>query len=113
MKNELKVTETKNKSAKFHYQVINENGNVISERKSNREYAACTSGGGYYFGRIDLIGKGEHGMAIRDAHKKLAMTKYPYQTFPKGIENSEEALKWFHEATKESLVNLNNIAYKK
>ena len=113
MNYELKVTETKNKAGKFHYQVIDENGTIISERKSNREYAACTAGGGYYFGRLDLIGKGEHGMVIRHTNKKLTMTKYPFQTFPKGIDNSEEALKWLHQIAKQSLVNLNNIAYKK
>lgn len=113
MNYELKVTETKNKSGKFHYQVIDENGNVISERKSNREYAACTAGGGYYFGRLDLIGKGEHGMAIRHTIKKLTLTKYPYSTFPKDIDNAEDAFKWFIESNKQSLENLNRIAYKK
>ena len=113
MNYELKVTETKNKAGKFHYQVIDENGNVISERKSNREYVACTAGGGYYFGRLDLIGKGEHGMAIRYTNKKLAMIKYPYQTFPKGIYNAEDALNWFIESNKLSLEHLNRIAYKK
>lgn len=65
MNYELKVTETNDKSAKFHYQVIDENGNVISERKSNREYVACTTNSGYYFGRLDLIGKGEHGKDLK------------------------------------------------
>lgn len=64
MNYELKVTETKNKAGKFHYQVIDENGNVISERKSNREYVACTINGQYYFGRIDLVGTGDHGKHI-------------------------------------------------
>jgi hypothetical protein len=113
MNYELKVTETKNKAGKFHYQVIDENGTIISERKSNREYAACTAGGGYYFGRLDLIGKGEHGMALRHTIKNLALTKYPYQTLPKGIDNIEDAFKWYIEATKGTLENLNRIAYRK
>lgn len=61
MNYELKITQTNNKAGKYHYQVIDENGVVISERKSNREYVACTVNGGMYFGRLDLIGKGEHG----------------------------------------------------
>lgn len=65
MNYELKVTETKNKAGKFHYQVVDENGVLISERKSNREYVACTIDGQYYFGRIDLIGKGDHGKQVK------------------------------------------------
>jgi hypothetical protein len=49
-----KLNVTKNKSGKFHYTVTDEKGNVISERKSNREYVACTANGSYYFGRLDL-----------------------------------------------------------
>ena len=61
----LKVTETKNKAGKYHYQVVDENGTVISERKSNREYCACTVNGEYYFGRLNLIGKGDHGKNVK------------------------------------------------
>lgn len=60
MNYELKVTETKNKAGKYHYQVIDEAGNIISERKSNREYVACSINSGFYFGRLDLINKGDH-----------------------------------------------------
>lgn len=65
MKYTLKVTETKNKAGKFHYQVVDETGKVLSERKSNREYAACTINGSFYFGRLDLIGKGDHGRQVK------------------------------------------------
>lgn len=65
MKYTLKVTETANKAGKFHYQVMDETGKVISERKSNREYVACTINGGFYFGRLDLIGKGDHGKQVK------------------------------------------------
>lgn len=61
----LRVTETKNKAGKFHYQVIDKTGKVISERKSNRTYVACTINGQFYFGRLDLIGKGDHGKQIK------------------------------------------------
>jgi hypothetical protein len=66
MKYTLNVKETGNKAAKYHYTVTDETGKVISERKSNREYVACTIGGGYYFGRLDLIGKGDHGKALKN-----------------------------------------------
>ncbi len=61
----LIVTETGNKSAKFNYVVVDENGTEISTRKSNREYVACTINGQYYFGRLDLIGKGDHGKHLK------------------------------------------------
>lgn len=61
----LKVTETANKAGRFHYQVVDETGKVLSERKSNREYVACTINGQYYFGRLDLIGKGDHGRQVK------------------------------------------------
>jgi len=65
MNYELKVTETNNKAAKYNYQVIDEAGNVITERKSNKEYVACTADGVYFFGRLDLIGKGNHGAEMK------------------------------------------------
>lgn len=61
----LEVTETKNKAGRFHYKVKDSNGQVISERKSNREYVACTIDGSNYFGRLDLVGKGDHGRQIK------------------------------------------------
>ena len=61
----LKVTETARKAGKYHYQVIDENGTVISERRSNRKYVACTINGSFYFGRLDLIGKGDHGKMLK------------------------------------------------
>lgn len=60
----LIMTETKNKAGRFHYKVLDQAGNVVSERKSNRLYVACTINGQYYFGRRDLVGKGEHGQQI-------------------------------------------------
>lgn len=57
--------ETGRKNGKFNYKVIDENGTVISERNSNRDYIACTKKGHYYFGRLDLIGKGDHGVCLK------------------------------------------------
>ena len=65
MKYTLNVKETGNKAAKFHYTVTDENGTVISTRSSNREYVACTICGSFYFGRLDLIGKGDHGNYLK------------------------------------------------
>jgi hypothetical protein len=61
----LIVTETGSKAARFHYQVVDEEGTVYSERRSNREYVACTITGEFYFGRLDLIGKGDHGRRVK------------------------------------------------
>jgi hypothetical protein len=57
MNYELKVTETNKKAGKFHYQVIDENGNIISERKSNNEYIYCTINGFYYSSKLGNIEK--------------------------------------------------------
>lgn len=61
----LIVKETGNKAGKYHYQVIDETGKVLTERRSNREYVACTINGQFYFGRLDLIGKGDHGKQVK------------------------------------------------
>lgn len=54
----------KQKGDKFVYTVTDERGNVISTRTSKRNYVACTANGDFYFGRLDLIGKGDHGKDI-------------------------------------------------
>lgn len=61
----LTRTETNRKDARFLYVVTDENGVEISRRSSNREYVACTIHGSYYFGRLDLIGKGDHGKRLK------------------------------------------------
>lgn len=61
----LTRTELNTKAAKYHYQVIDQDGKIITDRKSNREYVACTIDGSLFFGRLDLIGKGEHGRALK------------------------------------------------
>lgn len=97
----LTVKETGNKSSKFHYQVINDTtGEVVSERKSNRVYVACTIHGEFYFGRIDLIGKGDHGWAIKKANGWGYDEK---RVFRSGVkEPNPETIKYW-----------NTIAYKK
>lgn len=61
----LNVKETNRKTGKYHYTITDETGEVISERKSNRTYVAATIDGQFYFGRRDLIGKGEHGKHVK------------------------------------------------
>ena len=61
----LVKTQTGKKDAKFHYRICDQEGNLISERRSNREYVAATIDGSFYFGRLDLIGKGDHGRRIK------------------------------------------------
>ena len=109
---ELTVTETNNKAGKYHYKVIDENGNVISERKSNREYVACTIDGGCYFGRIDLIGKGDYGRFLKYAIERMNMTEETFNNrYPK------EIYKWTYsemiEEAKNDYERLSKIAYKK
>lgn len=56
---------TNNKKACFRYEVTDSAGNILAERFSNREYVACTIDGEYFFGRVDLIGKGSHGQTLK------------------------------------------------
>lgn len=65
---------------KFLYEVQDENGNVVSMRQSERDYVACTIDGSYYFGRLDLIGKGEHGQRVSMAKRIINSPKKEYET---------------------------------
>ena len=48
------------KGKKYEYQVIDADSKaIVSKRTSAREYVACTADGSFYFGRLDLIGKGD------------------------------------------------------
>lgn len=55
------------KGKKFLYQVFDNENNLISKRESTRDYVACTAGGSLYFGRLDLIGKGDHGRLLNQS----------------------------------------------
>ena len=113
MNYELKVTETNNKAGKFYYQVIDENGTIISERKSNREYAACTARSGYYFGRLDLIGKGDHGKAIKYHNEVLNWKRLPKDYVSYNKPNEEKVLADCKQQAKQTLELITSIAYKK
>lgn len=92
----FKLTRTQ-KGDKFVYTVTDESGNVISTRTSKRDYVACTVNGEFYFGRIGLIGKGEHGKSV--------------STCRSFIENPKGEREDFIEYMKERLADLHTIAY--
>jgi hypothetical protein len=100
-------TETNVKAAKYLYQVIDENGNVLMTRKSNREYIAATIDGLYFFGRLDLIGKGMHGSDLKSLTNEIknGYWKSPNtgKIYPRTCEEIEGAKKRLNE--------LNQIAY--
>lgn len=56
---------TINGQTTYTYTVTDQDGKEISVRKSKRDYVACTIDGSFYFGRLDLIGKGSHGKGIK------------------------------------------------
>lgn len=73
------LTKTQ-KGKKFQYQVIDTTTNeVISSRTSARDYVACTTNGAFYFGRLDLIGKGDHGKQLSWALLLLNNPKKAYE----------------------------------
>lgn len=115
-----KYTLTKTpKGKRFLYEVKDADGNVVSKRTSTRDYIACTANGEYYFGRIDLIGKGEHGRMLNEAHRILFNPREYYQNkmrqWPKTYRAElyeawcEEAQKW----ARNRLPDLERIAYLK
>ena len=73
------ILSKKAKGKKYQYTVTDEKGNVISTRTSAREYVACTADGSFYFGRLDLIGKGDHGKRLSHTAEILANPKKAYK----------------------------------
>lgn len=110
MNYELKQTQLKN--GKFHYQVIDESGSVISERKSNREYVACTINGGTYWGRLDLVGKGDYKRVLDWNIEKMNMSETEFNNrYPSDIYTY--TYNEFVQEAKEDYEALTKIAYKK
>jgi hypothetical protein len=72
------LTKTQ-KGKKYLYEVKDENGNVVSKRTSTRDYVACTANGEIYFGRLDLIGKGDHGKGLSRTAEILANPERAYK----------------------------------
>lgn len=73
------ILSKKAKGKKYQYTVTDEKGNVISTRTSARDYVACTANGEFYFGRLDLIGKGDHGKRLSHATEILANPEKAYK----------------------------------
>lgn len=67
------------KGKKFLYTVTDEKGTVLSTRSSARDYVACTTNGEFYFGRLDLIGKGDHGRLLARANAFLSNPEADYK----------------------------------
>lgn len=63
------IVQFTSKSGEHHYQVIDGNGVIHATRISKRKYAACTINGQFFFGRLDLIGKGDHGRTLAQLRK--------------------------------------------
>lgn len=66
------------KGSKWNYQVVDENGNVLASRTSKREYVACSANGDFFFGRIDLVGKGFYSKSYDKAQKYANYTEEQY-----------------------------------
>lgn len=73
------ILSKKVKGKKYQYTVTDEKGNVISTRTSARDYVACTANGEFYFGRLDLIGKGDHGKGLNRTTEILANPERAYK----------------------------------
>lgn len=73
------ILSKKAKGKKYQYTVTDEKGNVISTRTSASDYVACTANSEFYFGRLDLIGKGDHGRALSSATAIVANPEAVYK----------------------------------
>lgn len=73
------ILSKKAKGKKYQYTVTDEKGNVVSTRTSARDYVACTANGEFYFGRLDLIGKGDHGKRLSHTAAILANPEAAYK----------------------------------
>lgn len=73
------ILSKKAKGKKYQYTVTDEKGNVVSTRTSARDYVACTADGSFYFGRLDLIGKGDHGKRLSHTAAILANPEAAYK----------------------------------
>ncbi len=71
------LTKTQ-KGKKFLYEVKDKDGNVVSDRVSARDYVACSVSGEFYFGRIDLVGKGDYSKRLAAANKRANYSKELY-----------------------------------
>lgn len=101
------------KGKKFEYTVTNENGEIVSSRISARDYVACTADGTYYFGRLDIIGKGEHGRMIKyyQSYNYEAMYKWNLTPRSVGCSSYEDFKKEAEIRVAKHLEALNTIAY--
>lgn len=73
------ILSKKAKGKKYQYTVTDEKGNVVSTRTSACDYVACTANGEFYFGRLDLIGKGDHGKGLSRTTEILANPERAYK----------------------------------
>lgn len=67
------------------YAVMNVEGEILSTRKSKRDYVACTINGGFYFGRINLVNKNGRARAkrLQNAYDLLADPRKRYESLLK------------------------------
>lgn len=105
------LTKTAKGAQGFTYTVTDEAGNVISTRTSKRNYVACTKDGGFYFGRLDLIGKGDHGRYLKDCHSRLTFTEAQFRAAYG--ENTTLTLEKMKDYTALNIAGLEAIAYLK
>ena len=77
------------KGAKFLYEVIEVSSNkVVTTRTSARDYVACTISGEFFFGRLDLVGKGDHGRIL---NRSNAILSNPHKVWLEDTESRSKA----------------------
>lgn len=82
----LKLTKKQTTGGKFIYQVI-EDGLVIQERRSARDYVGCTRNGSLFFGREDLALKSNVRNPRLDKISDLIGTDYPVELLENALDD--------------------------
>lgn len=94
---------------------IAKSGNVCYEyyidgrlaRKSNRRYVASTANGEFFFGRMDLVGKGAHFLAICE------LDKYENETIDDVRQEAEKRIEYRQRDLNQALRNnTDNVEYR-
>lgn len=99
------------KGSKWLYEVKDSNGQTVATRTSTRDYVAATANGEFFFGRMDLIGKGQHGRILGKfedyyanpqraymkivntfvpSYRKKYMQEFPYEEYVKRMDSRKD-----------------------
>lgn len=107
------------KGKKFLYEVKDEQGHLYAKRLSKRDnFVACTLDGNFFFGRIDLISKGDHGKMVSKYQDVIRAPKGHYEEIAAYCKRNGVDIEPYNEWScsalpnyKETLYRINTVVY--